>query len=292
MLNTNHYNNLTEIAKEFLDKSIDERIKKCKEQVWIPYPQANNILNELEDLFDYPDKERIPGLLIIGDTNNGKTTIINRFMNNHQRYLDITNKIPVIKISAPISPSHNALYEKLLDAYYIPYAVNESASRKEAQLKKVMSDVETKMIIIDEFQDIFHGNIVQQRKFLAAIKHLSTDMQIPIVCAGVWEVQSVITADPQLANRFEPIELKKWNPDINFAKLLLSFESTIPLKEASNLYEKELFKLIYNMSEGLIGEVARILQKASIFALRNGKEKIDVDVLNSINFTKPSMRKR
>ena len=46
------------------------------------------------------------------------------------------------------------------------------------------------------------------------------------------------------------------------------------------------------MSEGLIGEVARILQKASIFALRNGKEKIDIDVLNSINFTKPSMRKR
>ncbi len=292
MLNTNHYNNLTEIAKEFLDKSIDERIKKCKEQVWIPYPQANNILNELEDLFDYPDKERIPGLLIIGDTNNGKTTIINRFMNNHQRYLDVTNKIPVIKISAPISPSHNALYEKLLDAYYMPYAVNESASRKEAQLKKVMSDVETKMIIIDEFQDIFHGNIIQQKKFLTAVKHLSTDMQIPIVGVGVWEVQSVITADPQLANRFEPIELKKWNPDINFAKLLLSFESTIPLKEASNLYEKELFKLIYNMSEGLIGEVARILQKASIFALRNGKEKIDIDILNSINFTKPSMRKR
>lgn len=155
-----------------------------------------------------------------------------------------------------------------------------------------MRDVETKMVIIDELQDIFHGDMRQQKKFLAAIKHLSTDVQIPIIGVGVWEVQSVITADPQLANRFEPIEIKKWNPDINFAKLLVSFESTLPLKEASNLHEKDIFKLIYNMSEGLIGEVARILQKASIFALRNGKEKIDIDVLNSINFTKPSLRKK
>lgn len=259
MLNKEHYDKLTDTAKIYLNKPLEERIRKCKEQVWIPYPQANNILFELEDLFDYPDKERIPGLLIVGDTNNGKSTIINRFMDKHPRYTNITNKIPLIKISAPISPSHNALYEKLLDAYYLPYAVNESASRKEAQLKKVMADVETKMIIIDEFQDIFHGELYQQLKFLTAVKHLSTDLQIPIVAIGVWEVQSVITADPQLANRFEPIELKKWNPNINFAKLLVSFESTLPLKEASNLYEKEIFKLIYNMSEGLIGEVARIL---------------------------------
>ncbi|AXX87844.1 transposition-related ATP-binding protein TniB [Malaciobacter marinus] len=287
-----HYDKLTKISRTFLNKSIEERIKKCKEQVWIPYPQANNILDELEDLFDYPDKERIPGLLIVGDTNNGKTTIINRFMDKHPRYLNITNKIPIIKISAPIAPSHNALYEKLLDAYYIPYSTSDSASRKETQIKKVMRDVETKMVIIDELQDIFHGDMRQQKKFLAAIKHLSTDVQIPIIGVGVWEVQSVITADPQLANRFEPIEIKKWNPDINFAKLLVSFESTLPLKEASNLHEKDIFKLIYNMSEGLIGEVARILQKASIFALRNGKEKIDIDVLNSINFTKPSLRKK
>lgn len=290
-MDTKHINKLTQTAQEFLNKPLEERIKKCKEQIWIPYPQANNILNELEDLFDYPDKERIPGLLIVGDTNNGKTTIINRFIDRHPRYINITNKIPIVKISAPISPSHNALYEKLLDTYYIPYSKNESASRKESQLKKVMRDVETKMVIIDEFQDIFHGNIIQQKKFLSTVKHLSTDMQIPIVGVGVWEVQSVITADPQLANRFEPIELKKWNPDLNFAKLLISFESTLPLKEASNLHEKEIYKLIYNMSEGLIGEVARILQKASIFALRNNKEKIDIDVLNSINFIKPSLRK-
>ncbi len=287
-----HINRLTDTAKEYLNKPLQERIQKCKEQVWIPYTQAQNILYELEELFTHPKKERMPNLLIVGDTNNGKTTILNRFMNLHPDYLDITNKVPIIKISAPISPSHNALYEKLLDYLYEPYGVNESASHKEYQVQRVLTNLETKMIIIDEFQDIFHGDVRQQRKFLTALKHLGTELQIPIVASGVWEVQSVLTADPQISNRFETIKLDKWNPDKEFARLLVSFENTLPLKEASNLYEKELFKELYNMSEGMIGELARIIQKASVFALNNNKEKIDMEVLRSINFIKPSQRRR
>lgn len=291
-MNKTHIDKLTVTAKSFLDKPKQERIRKCKEQVWIPYTQAKNILYELEELFDYPKKERMPNLLIVGDTNNGKSTLLNKFISLHPPFLDITNKIPIVKISAPITPSHNALYEKLLDELGIPYGISEAASRKEYQIKKVLQDVKTKMIIIDEFQDIFHGEIRQQRKFLTAVKHLGTDLQIPIVAAGVWEVQSVMSADPQIANRFETIKLNKWNPDINFAKLIASFESTLPLKEASNLHLKEPFNKLFDMSEGMIGELARIIQKASIFALQQNKEKIDLEVINSINFIKPSMRRR
>jgi len=287
-----HINNLTKTAKSFIDKPINERIQKCKEQVWIPYTQANNILEELEELFTHPKKERMPNLLIVGDTNNGKTTIINRFMNTYPDYLDITNKVPIIKIVAPIAPSHNSLYEKILDYLYEPYTINESASHKEYQVKKILTNIETKMILIDEFQDIFHGDLKQQRKFLTALKHLGTELQIPIVAVGVWEVQSVMTSDPQISNRFETIKLNKWNPDKEFARLLISFEKTLPLKEASNLYSKELFTTLYNMSEGMIGELSRILQKASVFALKNDKEKIDLNILNSINFIKPSLRRR
>ncbi len=287
-----HLDRLTPTAKKYLDKPLNERIKKCKEQVWIPYTQAQGILDELEELFDYPKKERMPNLLIVGDTNNGKSTILNRFIGMHPEHLDIVNKVPIVKISAPIAPSHNALYEKILDELYIPYGVSESASRKEYQVKKVLQDVDTKMIIIDEFQDIFHGDVRQQRKFLTGIKHLGTDLQIPIVAAGVWEVQSVLSADPQIANRFETIKLNKWNPDKEFARLLVSFENTLPLKKASNLHSKELFTHLFNMCEGMIGELARILQKSAVFALKNNKEKIDIEVLNSINFIKPSLRRR
>lgn len=286
-----HLEKLTPTAREYLDKSMEERIQKCKEQVWIPYPQAVNVLEELEELFRYPKKDRMPNLLIIGNTNNGKTTILNKFMAKHPMYLDIYTVIPIIRISAPISPSHTALYEKILDEVLVPYGSTESASKKEYQVKKILEDLKTKMIIIDEFQDIFHGRVYFQREFLTAIKHLGNDLKIPIVAAGVWEVQSVISTDPQIANRFETSKIENWKPDIEFARLLMSFESTLPLKEASNLHTRELFTKLFDMCEGMIGELARILEKASIYALRHNQEKIDIDILESINYIKPSKRR-
>jgi len=286
-----HLAKLTTTAKEYLDKPLDERIKKCKEQIWIPYPQALNILDELEELFEHPKKDRMPNLLIVGSTNNGKTTIINQFMSKHPMYLDVYTTIPVIKISAPISPSHTALYEKILDEILVPYGTKESASRKEYQVKNVLADLKTRMIVIDEFQDIFHGKVHFQREFLTAVKQLGNDLKIPIVAAGVWEVQSVVSTDPQIANRFETIKIENWKANEDFARLVMSFESTLPLKEASNLHTKKLFSKLYDMSEGMIGELARILEKASIYALKHNQEKITIDTLNSINYIKPSERR-
>jgi len=291
-MDTKHKSNLTGSAQEYLNKPTQDRIKKCKEQVWIPYPQAINILSELDDLFNHPKKERMPNLLIVGDTNNGKTTIINHFIRRYPSFLDTAHRRPIIKISAPISPSQNALYEKILDELYVPYGINESASRKEYQVKKILDDIQTKMIIIDEFQDIFHGEIKRQREFLTSLKQLGTDLQIPIVAVGVWEVQSVMTIDPQISNRFETLKLEKWNLDINFAKLVMSFEKTLPLKEASNLYKDEIIDLLFHMCEGYIGELTRVLEKASVFALKHDKERIDVKVLKSINYVPPSLRRK
>lgn len=292
-MNKEHINNLLPEATKLLEKSVEERILKVREQIWVPYPKANLILQELEDFYTYPKKERMPNLLIVGDTNNGKSTILNRFYKSHLPYTKVKNFWPIIKFTAPISPSENALYEKILDELKIPYNSNNSTVSKEYQVLNILKNIETKMIIIDEFQDIFHGDIRQQRKFLTALKHLGNNLQLSIVAAGVWEVQSVLSSDPQISNRFETIiKLEKWKPDINFAKLILSFERALPFPEPSNLYKGEAFKLLYNYSEGFIGELHRILEKAAVYAIRNNKELIDINTLKSINFTPPSERRR
>lgn len=292
-MNTQHLENLLPIARDYLDKSDNEKIEKVQEQIWIPYPQAQNIMQELEDFFNYPKKERMPNLLIVGDTNNGKSTILNKFASKYPLYTKVRNYWPVIKISAPISPSNNALYEKILDEIRVQYNSHDSAVAKEYQVLRSLKSLDTKLLIIDEFQDIFHGDIRQQRKFLTAIKHLGNDLQIPIVAAGVWEVQSVLSSDPQISNRFESvIKIEKWKPDKDFAKLIFSFERTLPFGEPSNLYKGESFKLLYKLSEGYIGELARIIEKAAVYAIRHKMDHISLEVLKSINFVQPSLRRR
>ena len=111
-MNNKHLENLLPIARDYLYKTDEERIQKVREQLWIPYPKAQMIMQELEDFYNYPKKERMPNLLIVGDTNNGKSTILNKFAAMHPLYTKIRNYWHVIRISAPISPSNNSLYEK------------------------------------------------------------------------------------------------------------------------------------------------------------------------------------
>lgn len=288
-----HIDSLTKGAREVLNHTLEERIRKCQEQVWIPYPRANEILEELENLFNYPKKDRMPNLLIVGGTNNGKTAILNRFYSLHPDYITATsNIIPIIHFSAPISPSQNALFEKILDFLRVPYGVNDSVSRKEYQILNILKDIDTRIIVIDEFNDIYHGGSREQKKFLSAVKQLGTNLQIPIVAAGIPEVQRTLSADSQTANRFETIALTKWKLDKEFARLVVSFEKTLPLKEPSFLHKREIIVKLHDLCEGVLGELETVLQKAAIYALKNSKEHIDIAMLDSIAYHKPRDRRR
>lgn len=49
-----------------------ERIQRIRADRWIGYPRAVEALNRLETLFAWPSKQRMPNLLLVGPTNNGK----------------------------------------------------------------------------------------------------------------------------------------------------------------------------------------------------------------------------
>lgn len=292
MANDKHLERLTESARVALELTDDERIEKIQKQVWIPYPQAKRVLEELETLINTPKRDRMPNMVIVGSTNNGKSTILRRFAERYPMHVTARSTVmPIVYIQAPISAGHNALYEKILDAVMAPYGINDTSSRKENQAINMLRDLGTKLLIIDEFQDIFHAGRDRQQKFLAAVKHLGNELRIPIVAVGVEQVIQVISADPQMANRFEPIFLKRWQLDDDFRRLLMSIESTLPLMNPSQLHAHQTAALLYRMSEGVLGELMTIIQRAGVQAIKSKKELIDEAVLKSIRYTRPSDRR-
>ncbi len=50
---------------------------------WIGYSRATAALERLETLYTWPGKQRMPNLLLIGPTNNGKSMIIEKFRRLH-----------------------------------------------------------------------------------------------------------------------------------------------------------------------------------------------------------------
>ncbi len=286
-----HYNRLSQTTKAVLELSPETRMQKARSEVWIPYPAAKRVLDRLEELYAFPKRNRMPNMVLSGETNNGKTSILNRFISKYPIQPGLNGTIiPIIHISAPVTPSHNALYEKILDFLKVPYRINDTASRKEYQVIHTLEVTETKMIIIDEFQDVLHGRTQDQDRFHSALKHMGSQLQIPIVVAGVHEVKSVMLSNAQMANRFEPEELPLWGDNKEFAMLLSSFERTLPLKLPSYIHQLPLRSQILQMSEGILGEVSTILQRATILAIENKKEYIDSSILDNISYTSPSDR--
>ena len=67
------YPHLAKKTVAYLDKTDMQRIDYIRSPRWLSYPGADDAIKRLENLLTEPLKHRMPNLLIIGDTNNGKT---------------------------------------------------------------------------------------------------------------------------------------------------------------------------------------------------------------------------
>jgi len=56
----------------------DERVAKIRGGHWIRYTRAEQIDTRLDELLAIPKTHRMPNLLIVGETNNGKTALVTR----------------------------------------------------------------------------------------------------------------------------------------------------------------------------------------------------------------------
>ncbi|MGP5538259.1 TniB family NTP-binding protein [Psychrobacter glacincola] len=290
---------LSDKARSLIDAPNDQKILYANTDRWIGYPRAKEILESLEDLMCYPKTDRMPNLLVIGDSNNGKTKILKHFMKRYQVDIDEDTALilePVVMVSAPSKPDENSFYIRLLQELCTPYVKNESTGVKRERVIRVLKKRKTRMLIIDEIQHVIAGSYNSQRNFLNAIKDLSNTLQIPIVGAGIEDAFHAIQIDTQLANRFQVEVLQRWKINTsadkkNFARLIASIEQSLILPEASYLYKKPYLDQIYYLSEGLIGEAFQVLRQLAIFSIRNEQPCINQDTFESLKLLPPSSRR-
>lgn len=293
MSNNEHLNNLLPSVKEKLNLSIEERKEFLLEEKWITYPNAKEILDKLEFLYKHPKKSRMPCMLIVGETNNGKTSIINKFLKSHLPYESEEVTItPILSVVAPETGSISDFFSKILQSLCVPYRNGDKINKKRELIDNYFKLSEIRMLIVDEIHNILVGAVSKQKAFMNSLKNLSTELQIPIVIVGIPDALHATNTDSQINNRFKPVALRKWQLDRTYLSLLASLEKILPLKNSSNLYSiKELAEYIFDTSEGYIGEIIELITAASIYAIDNKIERIDIKVLKNCGFVKLSLRK-
>lgn len=271
--------------------SDQERIAFLDEPRWIGYSRAKEIITLLKGLMEMPKRPRMPNLLIVGDSNNGKTTLIRHFTATYGGEIENQSPEPIKPIvlaEAPTSADEKGLYISILERFWAPYRPTDPVSKLRYQVIHLMRSCQVRILVIDEMHSLLTGTASKQREVMNALKLLCNELNIPIVGVGIREAVRVLHLDPQHASRFDVAALSRWENDIEFLKLLASFEKVLPLKKSSNLKAPEPAQKIHLISDGNIGNMHRLLIECAKEAIVSGKEKIDTEIIDKKKWIRPT----
>ena len=270
-----------------------DRIRLIRSERWIGYPHARTVIDHLESLLSWPDRQRMPNLLLLGPTNNGKSMIIEKFRRTHPPIsLSDREQIPVLCVQMPPDPSPGRFYLALLIALGTPTRPRNRVHELEQQALMLLRVTGVRMLIIDELHNVLAGRDNVRREFLNVLRFLGNELRIPLVAVGTRDAYLAIRTDPQLENRFHPVTLPVWTNTADTRSLLASFTTSFPLRKPSHLTSPEMTDYLLTRSEGTIGELTTLLTAAAVTAVDSGEEAITSSVLSRTPYLGPTERRR
>lgn len=263
------------------------RCEKIREDVWVKYPHADNVLKELNKLLTGKQGIRTNNLLVLARADNGKTTILDRFVKQHPVFVNENHdsQMPVMSIQMPHAPTDSRIFTAILKAAAISHRESESAQRKEQQALRAMRYLNVRMLLIDNINHISLGGAKQHRSTLAMLKNFGTELKIPLVGMGTRDAATAIALDSQMTSRFKTMPLPLWELNADYQRLLASIERLTPLLNPSKLSSLELAPLIHNRSGGTIGATVRLIKAAAEIAICEGTEQITADIIHQMDWT-------
>ena len=273
-------------AHAALALSDDERISFLAEDRWIDYPRARKALQELERLLASPKRTRMPSLLIHGESNIGKSMIIQKFLRDHphREFNEESGmlELDVLAVEMPAAPTERRFYGQLLLALNAPYRPGDRLAAVEFTALTLLRQVAPKVIVVDEVHNLLAGSAREQRASLNLLKFLSNQVPCSIVALGTRDALAAVQTDPQIASRFPGLELPRWQENEDLRGFLAGFERQLPLRQPSKLSDnRALVSRIMNVTSGITGDIAALLSRAAEAAIRTKTERITPELLQA-----------
>ena len=191
----------------YLDGSVDERVSRLYAPKWVAYSRGNQALARMEHLLNHPPSGRMPCMLLHGDSNIGKTMIVEKFVRDHPNICNEFNEVEVRKtvhLQMPANPCDDKLYAQIIEGLGVQPPINRRSTDMELLGLRLLHRQPPKLMIIDEVHHLLAGSVREQRQLLNQLKFISNELRMPIVALGTSEALYAMQTDPQIASRFEP----------------------------------------------------------------------------------------
>jgi hypothetical protein len=281
------YLHLLPDVRTLLDRSRDERIDFVQSDQWIGYPAATEAMDRLESLLTQARSPRMECGLLVGDTGNGTTTVLETFAKRHHgppllRDADgrpSHRPLPVLVITMPHEAGDAALWIAILEGLRCAPPPKTGALKPYACA--ILDQLKVRMVILDEAHTLGGLSPSARRDRLRLIAGLADDLRIAVVVAGNREAETMLASEPKTADRFTPLTLPRWQMNREFRDFVASYERLLPLPEPSHLTERAPVEALLAGSGGILGPLVRLLRRAATAAIRDGRPCIDLEEIEA-----------
>lgn len=279
---------LLEHVRPYLDRDQEERIAYIRAPRWIGHHAAQDSHRRLAELLLRPPSLRTQGLMLVGPYANGKTMIAERFAVEHLR-TSPNQRVWIAQTREGAGLGH--FYASILQALRAPGGDMWNLGRKTEQLDHLLFSLKPRVLIFDEFHNALRGRARDVEAVFAFLRRIGRQYDISPVLVGEVAVCDFINATSEMASRFDLVPVPRWQYDENYLMLLDSLEAALPLAKSSDLSTETLARLIFSLSEGLIGEIVTIVAKAAIAAITSGTERISKANIDALRYVPISQRR-
>ena len=181
-------------------------------------------------------------------------------------------------VQAPNGPKIPLLLGAILQALGREPGRRGTTAQLRSETYRAMHDAGLRLLLIDDLHNIRGSGV---GSMLVELRNMGSITGVSLGCFATKEIAYALRQDEQMANRFELLTLPRWQfDDLEYAKLLATFEQQIPLWQSSGLTGSELAQHILVVAGGLIGGIAGLLRQAAVEAIRTGHERIDRSMLS------------
>lgn len=265
-------------AERMLDAPMHDRTAMIIEDKTVFYPALQYIINEAEWMIHEPRQTRARGLVVCASRGNGKTSLAKLIHERYQGY-DSPDLPCALRISMSGVRDARSVYGRIMEGLGSPARISHRLSDRELLVQRLLRDVDCRLLILDEVQDILLGSEREQQRALEGIKFLMNELSLPILAFGTEKAGHGFSSDPHLHARFSQYTMPTWQADNTLANFLATYERVLPLRKPSNLASKDKLALLAKIGDGVLGKIVTRIQNAALAAIADGSESITLDLL-------------
>lgn len=249
------------------------RASKIIQDHKVLYPALQQVISEAEWMVYEPRQTRARGRIICADRANGKTSIAELIQS---RFCEFSRSDAPCVLRISMSGLHDtrSVYGRIMEELGTPVRLSHRLSDRELLVQRLLRNVNCRLLILDEVQDILMGNAREQVRVLQAVKLLMNELNLPIMAFGTDAAGRGFKEDPHLAARFTDYTLPLWKADSTLANFLATYERMLPLKKPSHLASPDKLAVLAKVGEGVLGKIVERVKNAALMAIVDGSESI------------------